>query len=314
MAAGFSELSTASPFLAHSERVPIIDPAIIAEIKRLELRTKRIVSSDLIGRFRSSFRGSGLTFSDLREYQPGDEVKSIHWKATARSDKVYVKSYLEERSLQVLLAVDVSRSTDFGAPKRKHQRALEFATLISVLCSRSGDAVGLAMFSGEVEEFLAPSRQRSQLSRLVLKLLEKKPIAKHTSIAPCLKHFMTHLRRRSVIFIISDFYSDPFDEDLQALAFRHDVILVHLSEPDEKIGGLVDCGIVEVTDAESGERFVIDTSSAKALQVIQALESKRIEGLEALARRCGADYVRITESNVKPLAELMNRRARRFGR
>jgi uncharacterized protein (DUF58 family) len=288
-----------------------IDPGVLREVRRLELRTKRTLSSDFIGRFRSSFRGSGLTFHDLREYQPGDDIKAIHWKATARSTKVYVKSYLEERSLDVAMAVDMSASMGFGTERPNFRRAVDFVSLISVLCAKSGDGLGLTLFEDGVREHLPTSRRRTQLSRVLLKLLDTPPSGKKSDLASTLTFLRTNIRRGSVIFVVSDFFTPPFEDELRALAVRHDVILVHLTEKQQSFQKFVGQGLLEVVDAESGERILLDTSS-RSVRELFARASNRSEELSLLATRTGADYIQLVDNSFRPLSELMQKRAKRF--
>lgn len=283
----------------------LLDPALVSELKRIELRTRRSVDADLMGRYRSAFRGSGLIYSDLREYQPGDEVKNIHWKVTARTDKVYVKSYEEDRTLNLVLAVDTSNSLNFGGPKTKHRRALEFTALLALLAYKSHDAVGLCLFSDGVEEFLPPSRARRQLQRVLLSLLKKRELKPKTDIASALSYLKEQQRRRALIFIVSDFFSPAFTAELRSLAIRHDVVCACLmAEEEEEVPAV---GIVEFTDAESGERRVIDLRK-KTSQALNLVSKERLRSLAAECRAMNVEFITIRESLLAPLADLMQRR------
>lgn len=288
----------------------LLSPSMLAELRRVELRTRRNIDSDLMGRYRTAFRGSGLVYSDLREYQPGDEVKNIHWKATARTGKVYVKSYEEERQLNIMIAVDTSASTDFGRAKSKHTKALEFAALITMLAQRSQDAVGLCLFSDKVEEYFPPKRSRTQLFRILFELLRARTLRPGTDIAGALDYIRSHQRKPAIIFLVSDFFSAPFESQLRYLSISHDLVCVALVDIQDR--ELPSVGIVEFVDAESGERILFDTSQRRARETLQRMQLERLEELNTLCKRLGADLIRVDENPLRPLAELMQRRMARL--
>jgi len=288
----------------------ILDPALLTEIRRIELRTKRTISADMMGQYRSAFRGTGLIFSDLREYEPGDDVKNIHWKATARSGKVYVKSYEEDRQLNIIVALDVSSSTNFGAKRSKHRAALEFAALVSLLAKANQDAIGLCTFSGQVEEFLPPRRARSQLHRILKKLLDPRELTPSTNVAKALKYLKENQKRSSVIFVVSDFISPPFQQELTTLTLKHDVIMVMLQ--DQLDYSLPTAGLVEFEDAESGARIVIDTSNGSAKKQLEDMHRARIDAWKEQCTSAGADHLVIKDNSLRPLMQLMNERAGRL--
>jgi len=316
-----------------------IDSALLAELRRLEIRTRRSVDSDMLGDYRSAFRGTGLTFSDLREYQPGDDVRHIHWKATARSKVPYVKNYEEERQLRILLAIDTSASMNFGSPKSKAQRAIEFCALLSTLAYKSGDIFGITLFSSEIHQSLVPKGGRSQLQRVFLTLLsEEKNLNQKTSIDALSKHVIDCHRQSTLIFIISDFLMPDFEQQLRTLSTKHDLILVHLQDlldfdllaPVAPVdttqvkaeGGTLRTltellkprakGILRLTDYETGKERAVDLSSSRVRRSLKALEEKRLGRLELLARNARADIIHITDSPLRPLQDLMSTRTRRY--
>lgn len=285
-----------------------LDPKLLAELRRIQLRTRRSISSDLIGQYRSAFRGSGLVFSELREYQPGDDVKHINWKVSARSDKVFVKSYEEERQLNIVVALDISRSTLFGS-RSKHDKALEFAALISILAHQSRDAVGLCLFSKEIEVYLPTSPKRSQLYRILSELLVQRELMPETNLAAALSHLSSHQRKRSFIFIVSDFYSPSYEKELKELAYRHEVVCVLLEDLlDSELPAV---GMVEFIGAESGERIVLDCSSKASRSALRNMHNSRIRSVQDLCEKAGCDFIRVNESALAPLAALMRRRTAR---
>lgn len=285
----------------------LVSPSIAAEVRRIELRTRRTVSAEALGRYRSLFRGSGLTFADLRSYIPGDEIKNIHWKATARTGKVQVKSYDEERHLNVIVAVDLSPSTLFGAVKSNNQKALEFAALIALLARTSGDAVGLLLFGERVLDFVPPQRARTQVQRIILKLLEAQPLTGATDIAGALTHLAEHQRRAALIFVVSDFVAPPFGQALGRLALRHDVVLVALRDPLD--AALPAAGLVTLTDPESGVDVVVDTSAAGVKAALEGAQSARLARVANEAMASGATLIEVENDPVGALSRLMRRRA-----
>jgi uncharacterized protein (DUF58 family) len=288
----------------------VLSPGILAELRRLELKTRRAIDSDLVGNYRSAFRGSGLVFSDLREYIPGDDVKHIHWNATARTGKVFVKSFEEDRQVRVFVAVDISNSTNFGTGKIKHLKALEFAAVIAMLAQKNHDLMGLCLFSDVVEEFLPPAATRKQFHEILLSILRHRELRKGTDVGGALSHIREHLRRPSVLFVVSDFLSPPFADQLRMLSLRHDVICVLLEDRTEQDPPRA--GIVQFYDAESGRRVLIDTSSAATRRRITGLHAQRLAALRELCSACGADLMRVQDSVMRPLADLMQRRQSRY--
>lgn len=298
---------------SNSSSNQVLDPAMLAEARRLELRTKRAIDADTIGNFRSSFKGTGLTFAELREYEPGDDVRRIDWKASARSNRTYAKSYVEERSLSVIIALDCSRSTQFGfsesSPKRRPSLlARSFAALITLIARHSGDEIGLVRFSDRIEGFLAPNRKRSQVQKVINALLAEQRHDGTTDINLLLRELTTRIKRRSVIFIVSDFFAPPFQETLRALSARHDVICAQLCSAGPGIAP--NLGLVEVEDAESGERLVVDTSSADGQLQLTAALSKHADEIRRVCRTAGADWIPLKDNPATALRELMSRRNR----
>jgi len=288
----------------------MLSAELISELKRIELRTRRKMSSSVVGNYRSAFRGQGLVFSDLREYQPGDDTKNIDWKSSAKTGRVFVKSYEEDRSLNLISLVDVSRSTAFGAPKNKHAKALEFAAIVSILASRSRDAMGLGLFSDKVEEFIAPKQNRGQLYRILSKLMSFAEPSGKTDLNPILRYLHDHQKRRSVIFIISDFFAPDFEQSLKPLARKHDLIAVLLE--DKLDFELPKAGLVEFQGAEDGRSVLIDTSHPKAAKLVREIHEKRAFKLREFLRGLQVDLIRISDNPLPPLAELMRQRAARL--
>jgi uncharacterized protein (DUF58 family) len=286
--------------------LPQVDP------KRLQLRSLRSVTSDLVGQYKSAFRGSGLVFSDLREYQPGDDVKHIHWRATARSGTTYVKNYDEDRQLSVVLLVDLSSSLVAGVGRNSYGRALEFSALVTSLTLRGSDLLGLLSFADAPLTYLPPKTGITHYRRVISALVRSPEVDRGTDIAAALRHLRASLKRRSLVFVLSDFLAPPFDVELRLLSQRHDVVLVFIDQPG--VREIPHAGLVALRDSETGERRVFDTSSKKVRDELQRQLALRYPKVEATARKCGADSIRIVDRALEPLARLMRERSLRQGR
>lgn len=288
----------------------LLPPELMVDLKRLELRSRRSVDSDLMGKYRSTFRGSGLIFSDLRNYEPGDDIKHIHWKATARTGKPFVKTYQEERQLKIILAVDISSSTLWGTPKNKHTRALEFAGLLTILAQRNQDSVGLCLFDEEVAEYISPSSKRSQFQRILRALMDPKPLKPSTNLGKALGFLREHSPRSAIVFVVSDFMTSSFEEELKSIAAKNDVIGVSLLAEDEDI--LPKSGLVELTDAESGDTFLVDTSAERSRKGLAAAIRDHVLQAKDQFSKSRSDFIQIKDNPLRPLIDLMQQRSRRM--
>lgn len=241
-----------SPVQKPAGAVPIgsfVDASLMAELRRLEILTKRMMTSELAGAYRSAFRGSGLLFSDLREYQPGDDLRTIHWKATARTGHPFVKNFEEDRELSIMLALDHSRSIAAGFGVRSIDSLRRFGALVTLLAGMNRDAVGLINFTDTVENFVPVKRGRTHSERVLRELLYTPPTKKATDINCALQFIARHQRRRSTIFLVSDFFSPPFEQSLASVTHRHDLIGVLLT-PTMKAAPPYST-LIEVEDAEN---------------------------------------------------------------
>lgn len=277
---------------------------LIAEIKRLEIRSRRRVDTDLIGGYQSAFRGSGLTYQDLREYAPGDEIRHIHWKASARSGKTYVKSYTEDRELRVMLLVDVSRSLAF---KDYRQRAAFFSAAVAMLALANQDSVGLITFGEKVQKTFPPKRGRHHIQAIIAEILATPADAAASNLAAALEYTQKLVRRSSVIFIISDFLCPPFGEQLKRLARRHDIIGTMIGARDDL--RLPPGVLIELRDAEGHGKILIDSRRVGA---VLAQEEARRSALRKLMASSGADLIELETSSLRPLRNLMSERQKRF--
>ncbi|RMD85509.1 MAG: DUF58 domain-containing protein, partial [Candidatus Dadabacteria bacterium] len=278
----------------------LISSERLKELRKLELATRRTIDSDFIGRYKTAFRGTGLIFSDLREYQPGDDIRDIHWKATARTGKTFVKTYQEERQLNVMIALDVSASLLSGIGSDKARKAREFAAVIAMLTSSSQDSTGLMLFSDTIEEYLAPSSKRGQFKRIIGALLAQRDGMRTTNIKEAIAHLLRHIKKRSIVFLVSDFYAEPFEDELRLLCHKHDCIGTLILDRIEYDPPPV--GLMEVFDAELGSYSVIDTSNEKFRHALKKAQEDRIASLKSLFESAGGDFIVVERDVIKPLS------------
>lgn len=281
------------------------------ELKRIQLRSRRLVTGDLLGQYHSAFRGTGLVFTDIREYQPGDDVKHIHWKATARTNKVFVKSYEEERQLRIILAVDVSASMRGVRHSAAFSKVVEFSATVGALAQRGNDLIGLSLFADTSLTFLPPKSGIKRNQEILASLLNVKSEGRSTDLAQGLHRISISSRKPSIVFVLSDFLCPPFEEELKTLARIHDVVLVQIES-----GLTLDAsmGLVTYGDAESASQMVIDTSSSTVRSAWQERLARHRASLREIAQRCGADHITITDNPIRPLTRLMQERTRRISR
>ena len=285
---------------------------LLQKIRRIEIRARRLVDHLFSGEYHSIFRGRGLEFSEVREYQPGDDVRIIDWNVTARMGTPYVKKFVEERELTVLLAVDVSASEAFGtAPQSKAEVAVELAALLALAAVRNNDRVGLIAFSDQVERFVPPQKGSQHVLRLIRELLYLRPEHRATDIASAVQ-FVSHIaRRRSVVFLISDFLAGSYEAALRVAARRHDIIALTLTDPREM--ELAPAGLVELADAETGERLLIDSGDPSVRWQYASAARRRQEERRRLLSSVGVDEVGIRTdcSYVEPLMTFFRARGQR---
>ncbi len=285
---------------------------VLRQVRRLELRTRRLVDSQFAGDYRSLFKGQGMEFAEVREYQPGDEVRTIDWNVSARMGRPFVKRYVEERELTVMLALDVSGSSQFGTGARfKSELTTELAAVLALSAVRNNDRVGLLCFSDRVEHAVPPRKGRRHALRLLRDLLSITTVGKRTEFGLALERLGRLLPHRSVVFICSDFVGDNLERPLSRLAQRHDVIALTMEDPAELV--LPDVGVARLVDPESGEVVDVDTSDP----AVRAWFADHIAGEQAtrqkLFARLGIDevLVRTDTGYVEPLLEFFRARARR---
>lgn len=268
-----------------------IAPAeVLRQVRRIEVRTRRLVDSRFAGEYRSLFKGQGMEFAEVREYQPGDEVRSIDWNVSARMGRPFVKRYVEERELTIMLALDLSGSARFGTRARfKHDLAVELAGVLSLAAVRNNDRVGLLLFSDRVEHALPARKGRKHALRLIRDLLTVQPEGRGTSMTAAVDRLMRLLPHRSVVFLASDFIAGDVEKPLARLAQKHDVIAVTLEDPSERL--LPDIGPARLEDPETGEIIEIDTSHPAVRSAFAAQVTAEEEARRKLFGRLGLDEI-----------------------
>jgi len=283
-----------------SERSEAKTPAeILKKIRALEIKTKGLVQTIFAGDYHSVFKGRGMNFEDVREYQPGDEIRAIDWNVTARLGTAFVKKFTEERELTVVLVVDVSASGNFGSSAQsKRELAAEVACLLAFSAIRNNDKVGLLLFSDRVELFIPPKKGRSHTLRIIREILFFEPAGRGTAPALALDYLNKVVTRRAVVFFVSDFQTDDFSRELSVSGRRHDFIAVHIQDQREEI--LPNVGIITLEDSETGEQIEINTADRTTRARFSALaETKRAElnrtlrrnSIDAISLRTGEDYL-----------------------
>jgi uncharacterized protein (DUF58 family) len=231
-------------------------------VRKIQIRTSHLVSDLFAGQYQSVFKGRGMEFAEVRLYQPGDEVRTIDWNVTARTGVPHVKRYAEERELTVMLLVDASASTRFGSVKQlKSALAAELGALFAFSAITNNDKVGLVMFTDRIELAVPPRKGTRHVLRVIREVLSLQPAGRGTNLAAALEHLQMVSKRRSVVFVLSDFLDAGAERALRIASRRHDVIAVVLDDPRER--ELPDVGLVELEEAETGERYVVDTSDAR---------------------------------------------------
>lgn len=285
---------------------------LVKKLRKIEITTNRVVNETLAGAYHSVFKGRGMAFSEVRPYQPGDEIRTIDWNVTARVGEPYVKVFTEERELTVMLLVDRSASGDIGVTQRtKAETAAEIAAMLAFSAISNNDRVGLALFTDSVERFVPPKKGRKHVMRVLTDILSYQPDHPGTSLAEALTFLHRSTKRKCVAFVISDFMADGWEQPLAIASRRHDVVPIVLHEPLQ--GELPDVGLLHALDPETGETVVIDTSSKRVrreyrelYELAVARRQRTFQKLQLDSLEMGAD-----DDFVKPLVGFFRNRSRR---
>ena len=288
-------------------------PRELAEkIRYIQIYTSKAVNDILAGEYESVFKGRGMEFDEVREYQPGDDVRTIDWNVTARTGIPHIKRYVEERELTVLFLVDLSPSGTIGSTgKTKNEVAAELCALLAFSAIKNNDKVGLLIFSDHIEKFIPPQKGVSHVLRLIRELLSFEPRGRTTDITAALDYFARVMRKRSVAFLVSDFIAPDFSKPLRVTARRHDVVAVSITDPLEL--DLPAVGLVELEDAETGEKILIDTSSGTFQHRYRQFNTGRRQQLSDLFAAVSVDHIPLVTDDdyVRDLIRFFRTRERR---
>ncbi len=294
----------------HSEERDLY--GVLRRVRAIEIVTRHLVNDLFSGEYHSVFKGRGIEFDEVREYQPGDDVRSIDWNVTARMGRPYVKRFVEERELLVVFLLDVSASGRFGSQaKTKIDTAAEICALLAFSAIQNNDKVGAIIFSETVEEYIPPDKGKRHALHVIRNTLFHTPKGKGTDIAGALEYLLRVIKRRAVVFVLSDFLAPEFSSPLAVAANKHDLIAVRIADPRERLTG--PGGLVRLWDQERGAETLVDLSNKRALERFNRLLAKRDEDLEKIFKRHKVDWIDIdTEMDyVKPLNLFFRARAKR---
>lgn len=285
---------------------------LIKKVRKIEIRTRGLSREIFSGEYHSAFKGRGMAFSEVRDYEPGDDIRTIDWNVTARFNHPFVKIFEEERELNVMLLVDVSGSESYGARKQfKRDLITELSAILAFSAIQNNDKIGVIFFSDRVEKFIPPKKGRTHALRIIRELLKFEPENKETNIGDALRYLSNVANKRNIIFILSDFISEDFDEPLRIVSRRHDTVAMRIYDQSEE--ELPDLGLIKAVDAETGDIRWVDTSDRK----IRRSYSEWWAGQESMLRdvfmRSKVDQVKIRtdESYIAPLIAFFKRRGSR---
>ncbi|HYG40619.1 MAG TPA: DUF58 domain-containing protein, partial [Cytophagales bacterium] len=263
------------------------------------------------GEYHSAFKGKGMTFSDVRAYQPGDDIRTIDWKLTAKYQNPFVKLFTEERELTIILLIDVSASQAFGTQQQiKQQLVAELAAVLSFSAIQNNDKIGVIFFTDKVEKFIPPKKGKSHALKIIRDLIDFKPTNKGTNLSTALNYLNNIIKRRSAAFIISDFLDNTFEKAIKIAGLKHDLVALQVYDPAEQI--FPDAGLVRLQDSETGEIVILDSSSRFVKKHLSEMWELRRKRLKELFTKCNIDYIELktNESYIKPLMSLFKKHER----
>ena len=269
-----------------------ISREILQKVKRIQIRTSRLVNDILAGEYHSTFKGMGMEFSEVREYVPGDDVRTIDWNVTARMDRPYVKQFVEERELTVILMVDISASGEYSSSAQtKNEIAAELSAMLALSAIKNNDKVGLILFTDRIEKFIPPKKGKSHVLRVIREVLSFQPEHHETDMLAALDFLNKAIRKRAVVFLLSDFIDTGYEKLIRVVGKRHDLICMQLSDPRER--SLPDLGLVHLKDSETGEVLLFDTSDKQSRQALQILYDRDQKSKEEFLKSHGIDQIQI---------------------
>lgn len=283
---------------------------ILKKVRKIEIKTKRLSNHIFSGEYHSSFKGRGMTFSEVRQYQFGDDVRAIDWNVTARYNEPYIKVFEEERELTMMLLVDISGSERFGTQNSfKKDIVTEIAATMAFSATQNNDKIGLILFSDQVELYIPPKKGKSHVLRIIRELVEFTPKSKKTDVSQALKFLSGVIKKRAIVFLISDFMSPDFEHTLKIAAKRHDITGVRVYDPREE--QMPNIGLVNMTDAETGQTMLVNTGAKSVRLQYEKYYQERVKYFKETFSRCGAGAVntRVDESYVTKLLGYFKARA-----
>lgn len=286
---------------------------LLKQVRQIELKTRGFVNEVFSGEYHSVFKGRGMEFSEVREYQIGDDIRSIDWNVTARFGKPFVKVFEEERELTLILLVDMSGSQFFGSfRKTKKQIAAELSAILAFSAMKNNDKVGLILFTDKIEKFVPPKKGRAHVLRLIREILSFVPVGNKTNIRNALEYFNLTIKKRSIAFLISDFIDEGYDKILKIVGRKHDFVGVILNDPRDF--QMIKMGLTKFKDLETGEVRLIDTSDSRTIEALEKFNKERFSKLNSLFISGGLDKIEINTdaSYIKPLVEFFKLRERRW--
>ena len=291
----------------------MISEELAKKIRILQITTRKVVNDVLAGEYGSVFRGRGMEFDEVREYMPGDEIRTIDWNVTARTGTPYVKRFVEERELTVMFIVDLSASGAFGSVKKlKNEVAAEFCSLLAFSAVKNNDKVGLIVFTDQIEMYIPPKKGTQHVLRVIRELLNFKPRQASTNIEGALDFLGKVTKKRSVVFLVSDFQAEGFEKPMRVIGKRHDLIAVTVVDPREI--SLPNVGLVELEDAETGEIVLVDTGSVGIRKRYERLGREQSDHFRELFSSMGVDQIEVmTDRDYVPnLVRFFRTRERRY--
>ncbi|MFQ5449052.1 MAG: DUF58 domain-containing protein [Nitrospinaceae bacterium] len=279
-----------------------IDPQLLNQVRAIQVKTNHLVNDLMAGEYVSAFKGRGMEFSEVREYQPGDDVRLIDWNVTARINQPYIKEFKEERELSMMLLVDVSSSCDFGSVgKLKHEICAELASILAFAAIKNNDKIGLIVFSDKIEKYIPPKKGKAHIWNIIRTILDFQPQGRGTDLNLPLEYLLNIQKRKTVTFLISDFQARGYETTLRLVKQKHDLIALLIIDPRER--ELPNVGLIHLEDAETGETILVDTADPETTRRFARRVQKNIREMKSLFNSAGIDIieVRTDHSLVEPL-------------
>lgn len=285
---------------------------LLKKVRKLEIKSRGLSAQLFSGQYHSAFKGRGMSFSEVREYQPGDDVRTIDWNVSARLNHPYVKVYEEERELTIMLVVDVSGSNEFGTQSQfKMDLLTEVCAVLAFSAMQNNDKIGVIFFSDKIEKYIPPKKGKSHILRIIRELIDFKPENRQTNIDQALRFLTNVIRKRCTAFVLSDFYGKGYEDTLKIANKKHDIVALRLSDPREI--SMPDVGLVRFKDAETGEAIWVDTSDRSVRKAYDIYYKKHEDFVKSAFSKAGVDQaiLHTDRSYIQPLSNLFKRRGTR---